>query len=239
MEFKVSLNKAASRSHDKHIRLFLWGAVLLLLGITIVGVLDVDQTAHKPLAVAAGAVVVCVVVAAFVLAAQNGIEKAKLNTTFVLSDDNIVRKTTGWADVRIRLSEVRILSERPGWLVVESAEPRRRIAIPEDVESFDLLRSELTKHGLLIKSPRRSPFVALLLGLPTMVSLFCWVLIFWSKEPWLVKTAACVALGLLAWGSFSVGRLRVVSPKRYLLWAVIGTSWVATVWIIYSRLKRL
>jgi hypothetical protein len=242
MEFRVSPDKASSQRHDKRIRLFLWSAVLLLVGITIfgiVGVRSIGQTAETTLVVAAGCIVICVVVAAYILGAQEGFEKAKQNTVFLLSDDDLVRQHTGWPDVRIGLSEVKSLCERPGWLVIESAEPRRRIAIPAGVERFEFLRSELIKHGLLIKPPRRSPFLALLLGLPTVTSFFCWALIFWSKQPWLVKTAVCVALALLAWGSFSVSRLRIGSPKRYLLWAMLGISWVAALWIIYFRLARL
>lgn len=242
MEFKVSPDKASCRAHDNRIRLFLWGAVLLLVGITIIGIVGVGsigQTAETALVVAAGGTVICVVVAAYILAAQEGIEKAKKNTIFLLSSDDLVRQHAGWPDVRIGLSEVKSLSERPGWLVIESAEPRRRIAIPDNLESFEVLRAELIKHGVLIKSPQRSPFLALLISLPIVASFLCWALIFWSKQPWLVKTAPCVGLALLAWGSFSVSRLRIASPKRYLLWAMLGTSWVAALWIIYSRLARL
>jgi len=242
MEFRVSPDKASSQKHDERIRLFLWSSVLLLVGITIIGIVGVrsiGQTAETALIVTAVAIVVGVVVAVYVLGAQEGIESAKQNTIFLLTNDDLVRQRMGWPDVRIRLSELKSLSERPGWLLVESAEPRRRIAIPNNVERFEFLRSELIEHGTIVQSPRRPPFLALLFGLPTVVSLFCWALIFWSKEPWLVKTAACVALVLLAWGSLRIGRLRIGSPQRYLLWAMLGTSWVAALCIIYSRLARL
>lgn len=242
MEFKISPDKASIQRHDQHIRLFLWSLVLLLVGITIIGIVGVrsiGRVAETALVVTAGTIVVCVVGAAYVLAAQEGIERGKRNTVFLLINDHLVRQRSGWPDVRIGLSELKSLYERPGWLLVESAEPRRRIAIPNNVERFEFLRSELIKHGPIVKSPRRSPLLALLLGLPTVASLFCWALIFWSKEPWVVKTAACVAVTLLAWGSFSTSRLRIGSPKRYLLWGMLGTSWVAALWIIYARLARL
>jgi hypothetical protein len=238
MEFKVSPDEASSQRHDNHIRLFLWSAVLLLVGITVIGIVGVrsiGQSAETALVVIAWAIVASVVGAVYVLGAQENIERVKRNTIFLLTDDDLVRQRAGWPDVRIGLSEVKTLFERPGWLVIESAEPRRRIAIPNNVERFAFLRSELIKHGPIVESPRQFPFLAL----PTITTLFCSALIFWSKELWLVKTAACVVLALLGWGSLRLGRLRIPSPKRYLLWAVLGTTWVAALWIIYSRLERL
>jgi hypothetical protein len=237
MEFRVSVNDALSRRHDQRIRLSLWSAVLLLVGITIiwiVGVRSIGRATETALAAGAGTLVVGVVGAAYVLGVQKGIERAKRNIIISLTDDELIRQRTGWPDVRIALSEVKYLYERTKWLVVESADPRRRIAIPSDVERFDFLRSELMKHGIIVTSPRRSP----LLALPTVASVLCWVLVFWSKEPWVVKAAACLALSLLAWSTFSICRLSSRVPKRFLLWATLGINWVAALWIIYSRLVR-
>ena len=153
----------------------------------------------------------------------------------MLTDHDLVRQRTGWPDVRIGLSEVKRLSEGPRWLLIESAEPRRRIAIPNDLEKFTLLRSELIKLGPIVKRPRRSPILAI----PPIASLFSWALVFLANELWVVKTAACLALALLAWESFSIGKLPVPRSKPYLLWIMLGTSWVAALWIIYSRLERL
>lgn len=238
MEFRVSPDNATIQKHDNHIRLFLWGAVLLLVAITItgiVGVRSIGRSGETVLVVIAGAVVVSVVGAAYVLGAQEGIEISKRNTVIVMTETDLVRQRSGWPEVRIALSEVKNLYERPGWLLVESVEPRRRIAISRDVDRFQFLRSELLKRASLVKLPRRSP----LLALPTLVSLFCWALVFWSKESQVVKTAACMALALFAWGSFHLGRLRIPSPKRYLVWAMLATIWMAALWIIYSRLARL
>jgi hypothetical protein len=238
VEFKISPDKASIRKHDQHIRLFLWSAVLLLLAITIIGIAgtgSIGRAGDTALVAAAAAIVIFVVGAAYVLAGQDGIEREKRNMTFLLSNEDLVRQRPGWPDVRIGLSEVRSLSERRGSLVVESVEPRRRIAIPNNVESFEFLRSELLKHGPMVSSPRQSPFIAV----PTVVSLVCWALVFWSKDPRVVKTAACVAVVLFAWGSFHIGRLRIPTPKRYLTWAMLAATWVVALWIIYSRLAGL
>jgi hypothetical protein len=65
---------------------------------------------------------------------------------FVLSDKEIIRKRDGWPDDRIAFAEIDSVYDRPGWLVVESAEPRRKIPIPCEVSGFEELRAELAKH---------------------------------------------------------------------------------------------
>jgi hypothetical protein len=236
-QFKISSHDASSRSRDNRIRLILWGAVLLLVGITLLGLFGTHSFGpgvNTALTVAAVAVVVGAFVSAYFFAAQAAIETAKLNTVFSLSDRDLVRQSVGWPDVRIGLSEVKALFERPGRLVVESSEPRRRIAIPHDVEGFDILRSELIKYGPIVESPRRSPIIAA----PLVASLLCWALVILSKEPRVVKTAGCLAVVLLVWNSFRIDQLMRRSPKRYLLWAAHAFSWAAALWIIYLRLGR-
>jgi hypothetical protein len=236
-EFKVSSHNASSQSRDQRIRLVLWGAVLLLVGITLLGLFGTRSfgpAVNTALTVAAIAIVIGVVGSAYFFAGKTGIERAKLSMVFLLTDRDLVRQRVGWPEVRIGLSEVKALFERPGWLVVESLEPRRRIAIPHDVEGFGTLRSELIKHGPIVEPPRRSPIIAV----PLVASLFCWALVMLSKEPWVVRTAGCIALVLLAWDSFRIDRLLRRSPKRYLLWAALACSWAMAFWIIYIRVAR-
>ena len=75
---------------------------------------------------------------------------------YELTDKDLFLRRSGYADLQIGLSEIAALHERPGWLVVLSAEPRRTIAIPQQVEGFRFLRAELTKHSHVITLPRLS-----------------------------------------------------------------------------------
>ena len=237
-EFRVFPNAATGRSRDRRIRLVLWGSVLALVGLTALGIAGArsfNEHVQSTLTVAAAALVMGAVVSAYLFAGQVGLEKAKLSTVFLLSNTDLIRQRSGWPEVRIGLSELKALFERPGWLVVESSEPRRRIAIPHEVEGFDTLRSELIKHGPIVESPRRSPSVPVL----SVASLFCWALVILSKEPSVVKTAACLAVVLLMWDSFRINRLLQRSPKRYLFWAALAYSWATALWIIYMRIARL
>jgi hypothetical protein len=159
-----------------------------------------------------------------------------LKTVFLLTDKDLTRQRTGWPDVRINLSEIKRLFERPGWLIVEGANPETRIAIPNDVEGFNNLRSELIKHGRISESPRSFPFIA---AVSVGASLFCWALVLLSRNRAVVESAGGFALVLLAWGSFSLGRLFSRSRKRFLLWAVLAFSWAEALWVIYRRLARM
>lgn len=237
-EFRVLPDAATGRSRDRRIRLVLWGSVLALVGLTVLGIAGArsfNQHVQTALTVAAAAIVTGAVVSAYFFGGQVGLEKAKLSTVFLLTNTDLIRQRIGWPEVRIGLSELKALFERLGWLVVESSEPRRRIAIPHDVERFDTLRSELIKHGPIVESPRRSPSIAV----PLVASLFCWALVILSKQPSVVKTAGCFAVVLLVWDSFRIDRLLRRSPKRYLLWAALACSWATALWIIYVRLARL
>jgi hypothetical protein len=206
-------------------------------GITLFAVYDA-RTASPQLSRALGwlavVIVVAVILGAYLLAARIGQERFELGLVFLLTDKALVRRRQGWPDVQIGLAEIAALYERPGWLVVESNEPRRTIAIPERVEGFESLRSELTKHSSITATPRRSPwrFVAL------VGSLFCWGFVLFSKNTGVVMGAGAVALALLAWEFFRLfGQLRR-SPKRLVLSLLIGLSWVTAALLVYLRIVR-
>jgi hypothetical protein len=206
-------------------------------GITLFAVYDA-RSADPQLVRALGWLAVVIVVAAIVgahfLAARLGLEKFEHELVFVLTDKAVVRRRPGWPDAQIGLAEIRALYQRPGWLVVESNEPSRKMAIPEGVEGFESLRSELTKHSPITTAPQRSPWgFVVLIG-----SLLCWALVLWSKDTGVVMGAGALSLLLLVWESFRlIGQLRH-SPKRLVLSILIGLSWVAAALLVYLRIIR-
>jgi hypothetical protein len=236
-EFKVASHNATDRGRDRNIRLITWGVVLVMSGITLFAVYDA-RSASPQLVRALGWLAVVIVVAAIVgaqfLAARLGLERFAHDLAFILTDKEVVRRRQGWPEVRIGLAEIKALYQRPGWLVVESNEPRRTMAIPERVEGFESLRAELTKHRPITAAPQRSPwgFVALI------GSLLCWGLVLLSRDAAVVMGAGAVALALLAWESFRLfGQLRH-SPKRLALSLLIGLGWIAAALLLYLRIIR-
>jgi hypothetical protein len=60
----------------------------------------------------------------------------------------------GHPDIEIAFSEIETLREELRWLVITTAEPRRKIAVPNDVNGYELLRAELVKHHPTSARPR-------------------------------------------------------------------------------------
>lgn len=143
----------------------------------------------------------------------------------------MVRRRAGWPDVRIDFSEISALLEKKDWLVVESVQPVRKIAIPRDVEGFAPLRAELAKHGPVIVSKGGS----ILGAIPTVASFLFWGLVLWSKNASVVRGAGAIALILLGWASLRLNKQLRQSPKRLLVWIPLGLSWVVAILLVYFR----
>src|SRR6476646_6696347 len=205
-EFRVSSNKESTLRRDHGTRLISWGAVLVLSCITLFAVFGAGSAGpqiNTALAWLAGLIVAASIGGANLVSYRQGREKVKRDLSFELTDKDLIRRNAGWPDVRIGLQEIHALYEGQGWLVVESVEPIRKMAIPAEVEGFAVLRAELAKHSSVIIARRRSPSALI----PLVVSLICWALVLWSKNARVAKLAAAVALMLLAWGSVLLGRL--------------------------------
>jgi hypothetical protein len=136
--------------------------------------------------------------------------------------------------VRIGLQEIHALYEGQGWLVVESVEPIRKIAIPAEVEGFAVLRAELAKHNSIVTTRRRS----VLVFTPLVVSLICWVVALESKNSTARGLAAAAALMIFAWGSLQLVRLMNGKPKRFLVWIALGVCWAAAILLVYLQVMR-
>jgi hypothetical protein len=236
-EFRVAFNEISQRKRDGKIRLAAWGTILLLIVATAIGILSAGSSyphLNTALTWLAALIVMGAIVGAHSLAIRLGMEKAEGDMVFVLTDKDLVRKRSGWPDVKISFSEISALYERRGWFVVESVEPRRRIAIPNEVDGFASLRTELAKHSSVVVQPQRSP----LRLISMLASFLCWGVVLFSKEPRLTQGAAAIAVVLLAWESIRLNRRLHQNPKRLFVWAWVGLGWVAAILVLYLRLLR-
>jgi hypothetical protein len=235
-EFRVAPT-ASTQSRDRWIRLIVWSAVLVLSGITlfaVYGTHSVSRETNTALTWLAVLIVAGVIVGARFLAVRLGLERVERQLIFVLTDKDLVRRRSGWPDVKIAFPEINALYEQHGWLVVESSEPHRKIAIPEGVEGFRSLRAELATHHPIIIQPQR-PQSRLI---PVVASVLCWGLVLLSKDNTLVRIAGIAALILLAWESIRLYRKLRHGPERFLLWTWIGLGWVAAILVLYFRVVR-
>ncbi|HEX4604039.1 MAG TPA: hypothetical protein VH724_08615 [Candidatus Angelobacter sp.] len=209
----------------------------MLSGITLFAVLS-DHSEASPLktgfAWVAGLIAAGIVVSANLLAFRNASQSVQRGLLFELTNKELVRRKSGSPDVRIELGEIQALYEGRGWLVVESAAPRKRIAVPDGVEGFAALRAELTKYGSVSAMPRRSVFAFSSL----LASLICWTFVLWSKNHTVVKLAAAVVTVLLTWESLRLVRMMKGRPKRYFVWSMIAIGWITSLVVIYINVLR-
>ena len=158
-EFKIETD-ALSKRRETRVRLLSWGTVLSLVGVIVLlfvlrflGLLRADSALRWLV----GLAMLGAVLGFYIEAVRLGMQREKRRMLFVLSDKEIIRKRDGWPDDKIAFSEIDGVYDRHGWLVVESAEPRRKIPIPHEVSGFEELRAELAKHHLFsaqAKPPR-------------------------------------------------------------------------------------
>jgi hypothetical protein len=156
-EFRVVSNKA-TRTRDRWIRLTVWSAIPLLLVTTFVGVyaaLSSGPHLYATFRWFAWFIVVGAIVGAYFLGIRLRVERLKRDIVFLLTEKEVIRRRTGWPDIRIGFSEIGALLERKSWLVVESIPPVKKIAIPTEVEGFAALRAELAKHSAVVKRSHR------------------------------------------------------------------------------------
>src|ERR1700688_877939 len=144
-EFKIEAD-ALSKKRGIKFNFLSWGTVLSLLAITVLifilgflGLLRADSDLHW-LAWLAVPATLGAVIGACILACREALRCAEREMVFVLDDNGIVRKRKGFPEVKIAFSEVDTLGEELRWLVVKSIEPRRKIAIPNDVKGFEVMR---------------------------------------------------------------------------------------------------
>jgi hypothetical protein len=211
-----------------------WGIVALLFAIAVAlfvfhisGYMDDSPNLG-------GVFVLTILVAAIlavILAPREGLRRAERKMVFSLDDSRIVRKRPGFPDVKIAFSEIDILSEDLRWLVVISAEPRKKIAIPKNICGYDLVRTELAKHHPLSRRAALPLKGTVLLT----VSVLSWIALLWFRDVKAMATAGTVAVATLVFGSYRVLALLHKRSNLPLLWAYLGFAWLAALSLIFIR----
>jgi hypothetical protein len=238
-EFKIETDTPNEREAKG--RLLSWGLVLLLFAMTVLifvlgfqGLLSVGSDLHwlgwLGLPASLGAVI-----GASVLAIREALRRAERKMVFVLDENGIVRKREGFPEVRIAFSDVDTLGEELRWLVVKSTEPYRKIAIPNNVRGFEVIRAELTKHHALAAPVNKLPLKS---AAPVIISVLSWAAVLWARDVRLVIPAAVVAMTLLALGSRRMWTLFRRGPKRLFPLVFLGVAWLSALLLIYLRVVR-
>lgn len=239
LEFRIDGDSLVARREAKS-RLLSWGIVLFLFATTVsifilgfLGVLnnsDLYWVAWLSVPSGLGAVI-----GASILTIREALRYAERKMVFVLDDSGIVRRREGFPDVRIDFSEVDTLREELRWLVVKSTEPQRKIAIPNSVKEFEVIRAELAKRHALSAPVKKLPLKN---AAPITISILSWAAVLWFRDVRVVIPAGIIAMTLLALGSRPLWALSRRGPKRWLLLAGLAFAWVSAILLIYIRVGR-
>lgn len=175
--------------------------------------------------------------ACFYYAARLGAERMNLTTTYLFTGTELIRRRRGWPDDRIALKDIDSVTHKHGRIVVTSTLNQRGFIIPEKFEGFASLLHELEKLGRVETRPRlvlRGVSVAVILAC-------CWLTILFSHEKSTVEIAGVVGVGLLAYSSYQLLRVRKGSEQKTVklaLWLLVGLAWAATSFLLYSCILR-
>ena len=237
-EFKI---EGDALRREARIRMLSWGSVLLMLGVTILlfalGVSG-DLSASPDLRWLFVLTGLGTVVGACVVGAREALRLAERQMVFVLNDDEIVRKRKGYPDVKIAFSEIATLREELRWLIIKTAEPQRKIAIPNTVSGYDAICAELAKHHPLSARVDRVEIPLKTTAL-LAAAIISWTAAMWSRDVGVVILSGTAGLITLAIASHSVWTVLHSRVKRPLLWASLGGAWLMAILVIYLRVVRL
>ena len=236
-EFKI---EGDALRREARFRIVSWGTILSLLAVTVLlftlrasGRLN----ANSDLRFVFAFTLLGTIIGAYVLASRKALHFAEREMIFVLNDNEIVRKRKGYPDVKIAFSEIATLREELRWLIIKTAEPQRKIAIPNTISGYDAICAELAKYHPLSRVDRvEFPLQTTALLAAAILS---WTAVMWFRDVRVVIVSGTGGLITLAIGSHSVWTMLHSRVRRPLLWASLGCAWLMAILLIYLRVVRL
>lgn len=137
----------------------------------------------------------------FICAGRLGFYRWERQIVYLIDEDGITGRRTGFPDERINYTEIRSLREGRWRLVVVSVKPYGSMTIPKAVKGFETIRAELAKH-----QPLADPVEAKTFPSGIAVSLVAYGLC-WGPIVFFVVSKSVVLAGVLALTMLSTGFL--------------------------------
>jgi hypothetical protein len=180
--------------------------------------------------------VISAVVGSFILLGRQTLRRAERGMLFVLDDAGISRKREGYPELSILFSEMDYVGEEMGYLVIRASKSQKKIAIPESVRDFEVIRAELASHyPLPILTPKAA--LATRAAFLFAASIVGWTALLVSRRPSLAILGATLGLSTLATGSHHLWALLYRTRRRLLMWT-LSLAWLSAILVIYFRVKR-
>jgi hypothetical protein len=233
----MKLYKIQQRSpYVRRFRVFGGAIILMLLGtccLALYDPLDLSDSIRRLLADFAIGAAGLVIVAVAVFSYFEGLWKLKSRSEFEISPDKIIEtRLEARSTLEIPLNNIKSMSQRSGWLVIDSADPPKRMMVPQEVDGFDELKAELSSHHELKSS---DPTGSAWSFLPILLLIGACGLLFLGRSFSVILAGASLLLFLEGWGFYALVRIHRTRPiPRFLVLVWIATL-LAICWITYGR----
>ena len=236
VEFKV--RSESNETRDPRKRLLAWGALILISGLVLLfASAPSDKAPFNPvLGWTAVLIIVGVNGIVLVLGLRMGKDRLKRSLVFLLTDNGLTRRRKGWPDEHLLFSDIEALHQEKNWLVIESVEPRRKMAVPTDVDNFELLRAEIAKHGTFKDSP---PLGSVSGFVVTVGSLISWWLALESKDVTIVRGASILSLLLLIWAAVYAYRVLKIGSRKPRILVLFSIIWLVVFLLAFLRISGM
>ena len=162
---------------------------------------------------------------------------------YELSEEGIAVRYQGKLLAEIPLTEIALLTERSGWLIIRSNEPVKEIAVPREVEGIEDLKAALSKFREIVPAAGSSNLrSALPRFLPRLLAAsVATVLLFAGRNRAVIALAAIALLPLQVLGILSYSQMLKAAPgalpraRIVLLVTALLLFWLLTGWILHTR----
>lgn len=212
------------------------GAILIVIGILLFIGYGPHSVVDRIFPILRWAIVLLILCALAIdfMAMRRTSQRVIGELTFLLNENELIRKRPGHPDVRLSLSQIKSLYEQPGFLVVAGGDPPRRIIVPKETENFELLQAELLKYASCAppSALRRIRFG----WITSLLAITCWWLLLFSRNIITTWVAGGVALVLLGEWSFEMRHRLLRGPNRIMFSIMLGLAWLSAGLLIYIRI---
>jgi Ca2+/Na+ antiporter len=217
------------------LKVYGYGVILVLVGVLLFSIYQPDGVSdgtNHLIAWGAGAIALVSVVAALVAAPELARRKLNSASEWELTDGTLVQRRKGSPTVEIPLTQIESLKMGSGWLMVKGGESSGQVTIPQEVNDFEELKSQLSAYHAITPVKLRFSLLSLFLGVTLIVA---YALLLVSHYRRVVLISGVTALILQGYSFLWLLRLSRLRNKALLFSCIL--SWFLIAWVVYLRVN--
>jgi len=206
--------------------------ILCLLGISLWDPFNLTDPVRQKLGYAAGAIVAIEVIVAYVVSGKFGMWRWKRGFQVELSSGKIALRRPEHTDVEISLTEIQSIREIAGWLLIRGGTPLRGMAIPREIQDYEVLRQELASRHEIVRSRAMAWTFFLPAIVSTLIGISALYLSFSSHNRTVQIASGCILILWFAWGFFVLSKVFRTKKKGVWVLPLYLVTWLYLAWIL-------